>query len=420
LPSRKLDERASSRGESSVAAEWVLPIAGPPIRHGSVTIHDGRVVAVGSGRPDDAVDLGRCAVLPALVNAHTHLELSWLRGRIPRAARFTDWVRPLLAARGQPSDPAEIEAAALRAIEEARASGTAVFGDVSNTLSTVPILRGGLVAAHVFHELLGFNVADASARVVEARARIAALGPGRRDDVHVSLAPHAPYSVAPALFDAIRRDVTSRADRTTVHLAESREEVELLADGHGPWRELLELLRVWSDEWTPPGVSPVAFLADRGFLDASVLVVHAVECTPDDIRRLAASGATVVTCPRSNAYVGAGVAPLAAFVRAGVPVAFGTDSLASVDDLNLFTELAEARRIAPEVPARTWLEGATATGARALGFGDQFGTIEPGKRAALIAVRVPDGVTDVEEYLVSGIAPADVSWAASGWPAAAL
>src|SRR5690606_12639328 len=119
--------------------------------------------------------------------------------------------------------------------------------------------------------------------------------------------------------------------------------------------------------------------------------------------RLRDLGVTVVSCPRSNVYVGVGSPPLEAFYAAGLDVAFGTDSLASVDDLNMFAELHEARRIAPSIPARRLLESATRIGARALGFGDLFGTIEPGKRAALIAVTVPDDVRDVEEYLVSGI-----------------
>jgi 5-methylthioadenosine/S-adenosylhomocysteine deaminase len=121
-------------------------------------------------------------------------------------------------------------------------------------------------------------------------------------------------------------------------------------------------------------------------------------------------GVTVVSCPRSNTYVGVGSPPLESFYAAGLNVALGTDSLASVADLNLFAELREARRIAPVVPARRLLESATMVGARALGFGDEFGTIEPGKRAELIAVPIPDGVRDVEEYLVGGIESGQVSW----------
>ena len=124
------------------------------------------------------------------------------------------------------------------------------------------------------------------------------------------------------------------------------------------------------------------YLADLGFLDSRVLAVHGVQFDGDDLARLRALGTTVVSCPRSNRYVGVGAPPLEAFYAMDVNVAFGTDSLASVADLNMFAELAEARRLAPRVPARTLLESATACGARALGFGDEFGTIEAGKRGS--------------------------------------
>jgi cytosine/adenosine deaminase-related metal-dependent hydrolase len=395
----------------AIRANWVLPISGPPIEGGSITVADGRIASVEAGTVRGAQDLGRCVVLPVLVNAHTHLELSYLRGRIPRAASFTDWVKPMLAARRTAPSPDLVAAEAASAIEEARASGTGLVGDVSNSLGALPALRASRLPAHVFHELLGFNVGDPGARVAEARTRIdaAAREPGR-EAIRFSLAPHAPYSVSPAFFDAIRGDASGHGDVTTVHLAESQEEVQLLADGSGPWRDILETLGVWTDAWRPPTCSPVAYLERLGFLDASTLVVHGVQCAATDLAHLRAIGATIVSCPRSNAYVGAGSPPLAAFYEAGVPVAFGTDSLASVDDLNLFSELAEARRLAPRVDARRLLESATLVGADALGFRDEYGTIERGKRAALISVRLPDGVRDVEEYLVSGIPAADVAW----------
>ena len=119
---------------------------------------------------------------------------------------------------------------------------------------------------------------------------------------------------------------------------------------------------------------------------------------------------TIVSCPRSNQHIGVGAPPLEAFYALNVNVAFGTDSLASAPDLNLFAELAEARRLASRVRARALLESATRQGAAALGFAGDFGTIEAGKRAQLIAVPVPADVDDVEEYLVSGVTPADVSW----------
>jgi len=261
--------------------------------------------------------------------------------------------------------------------------------------------------AQVFYELLKFNAADPEAMAREARARADAAV---SRDIRVSLAPHAPYSVSPGLFAAIRADLDAHPGQvTSVHLGESPEELEFIKQGTGPWRTLLEELGVWTDEWQPPGTSPVAYLDQLGFLDRRVLAVHAVQFEGEDLDRLRSRSMTIVSCPRSNQHVGVGAPPLEAFYAMDVNVAFGTDSLASVPDLNLFSELAEARRLAPRVSARALLASATRQGAAALGF-DDLGTIESGKRAQLIAVRVPAGVDDVEEYLVGGIEPSAVTW----------
>jgi cytosine/adenosine deaminase-related metal-dependent hydrolase len=395
-------------------ARWILPIADDPIEDGFIDIADGRVRMVGSEPPDDCVDLGAVAVLPALVNAHTHLELSYLHERIPPAPSFGEWVTKVMATRREYPDAADprIVGPARAAIGRARGSGTGLFGDVSNTLVTVPLLRDAGMPAHVFHELTGFTEQDPEARVREARVKAdAAAG----SDVRISVAPHAPYSVSAALFGAIRADLDLHPQAlSSVHLGENPEEVQLLRDGTGPIREVLESLGRWPAEWTAPGVSPVAYLSDLGFLDGRVLVVHGVQFDGDDLSRLSALGATLVACPRSNVYVGVGSPPLEAFYAMDVDVAFGTDSLASVADLDMLSELAEARRIAPRVPAARLLESATLIGARALGFGRELGSIERGKRAALITVPIPPGTSDVEEYLVSGVDAAGIKWLPAG------
>jgi len=393
------------------AADWILSISDDPIHGGFVALDRGRIAAVAAGSSEGAVPLGRVAILPALVNAHTHVELSYLHGRIPPARRFLDWIRPMLASRRDPvrADETTILRAAREAIEQCHATGTGLVGDVSNTLVTVPLLRDAGLPARVFHELIGFGGTGAAEQVAAARYALEAAGGGEM--VRISLAPHAPYSVSPALFSEIRRDLDAHPRAvSSVHLGESLEEVELLEVGTGPWRVLLDELGAWNDAWQIPRRSPVAYLADMGFLNESVLVVHGVQFDAADLARLRALKVTVVSCPRSNVYVGVGSPPLASFYAANLEVAFGTDSLASVSDLNLFSELSEARRIAPNVSARALLRSATLTGARALGFEAEFGSIESGKRAALIAVRVPDGVSDVEEYLVSGIEPDAVTW----------
>ena len=394
-------------------ADWILPIVGEPIHDGWVAVEDGRVTAVSSAPAAGAVDLGPAVILPALVNAHTHLELSHLRDVVPPAQRFLDWIAGIMAARHRYPDPQApaILAAARAGIEEARRSGTGLVGDISNTLVTVPLLRDMGMPGRVFHELLGFNVDDPAALVRQAREKADSAARAAGTDVRIALAPHAPYSVSPGFFAAIRHDLDAHpGEVSTVHLAESPEEVELIAHGTGGWRDLLSSIGVWADDWNAPGVSPARYLADSGFLDSRVIAVHGVQLVGDDLARLRSLGVTIVSCPRSNRYVGVGDPPLEAFYAMGVKVAFGTDSLASVPDLNLFGDLALARQLAPRVPARSLLESATRCGADALGFGDEFGSIEVGKRGSLIAVRLPAGVGDVEEYLLSGIEPDAIAW----------
>jgi cytosine/adenosine deaminase-related metal-dependent hydrolase len=392
-------------------ADWVLPIIDEPIRGGVVGVAGDRIAAVGTAASSDVVDLGHCVILPSLVNAHTHLELSHLRGRIPKGTNFVEWVSGVIAARRDfpdVTDPRIIDAAR-QAIVDLEATGTGLVGEVSNTLVTVPLLRASPLSAQVFYEQLGFNAPNPEEQVRQARQRLRAIEKG--PDLRIALAPHAPYSVSPQLFTAIRADLDANQPAlSTVHLGESPDEVEFLKRGTGRFRDLLERMGVWTDEWRPPGVSPVAYLSDLAFLDRSVLAVHGVQFEGEDLSTLATLGLTIVSCPRSNEYVGVGAPPLEAFYAMDVDVAFGTDSLASAPDLNVFAELAEARRLAPRVPARQLLESATRIGARALGFENELGTIEPQKRASLIVVRLAGAVTDVEEYLVSGIRPEAISW----------
>lgn len=399
-----------------IQSRWLLPIADRPLLNGWVAVDRGRIVAAGRAGAslplrDDApmIDLGAFAVLPALVNAHVHLELSWLRGQVPRAARFTDWVPAMLQRRAAAPETGEVARAVDAAIAELRASGTGVVGDISNSLVTVEPLRRSALEGIVFHEVLRF-AADGADEVLDAALRAQERW-GSDGRFPVSLAPHAPYSVSPRLFQGLRAaQARTPFLPTSVHLAESPEEVELLQAGQGAWRGLLERLGAWDPAWVAPAASPVTYLDRMRVLDARLIAVHAVQCGSEDLATLKARGATVVTCPRSNAFVGVGDPPVRRFYESGVAVGVGTDSLASNDDLNLFAELARLRALAPEVPAASLVESATITGARALGLEAMAGTIEPGKRAGLIAVALPPDVVDVEEYLVSGVTPDRVRW----------
>lgn len=391
-------------------AAWVCPIERAPIRDGWVSVEDGRIRGVGRGpAPSETRDLGRVALLPGLINAHIHLELSWLRGLVPPAAQFTDWVKQLIATRRgveRPDDPAVV-ASIVEALREVRRCGTVAVGDISNSLASVaPIGAAGLHGV-VFHELLGFKERDGGLVAASLESRRALDGVR----VCLSTAPHAPYSTSPELFCAIRSAVDAAAcPITSVHLGESPQESELLAFGTGSWRGMLEAIGAWRDDWPIPGCDPVEYLDRMRFIDAETLVVHGVQLGDGALRRLAEIGATLVTCPRSNAWVGVGVPPVARFYAAGVAVAVGTDSLASVPDLNLFSELEVMRRLAPDVAAGRILESATRVGARALGLESEFGTLSVGRRAEMIAVGLPASVDDVEEHLLSGVGPDRITW----------
>jgi cytosine/adenosine deaminase-related metal-dependent hydrolase len=406
---------------TSYTAEWVLPMTGEPIHRGSISITDGRIAGVDDRAPAGAIDLGGVAIMPALVNAHTHLELWYLSGMVPPTETFIDWVRTIMAKRRQYPDARDrrILDAARTAIADARASGTGLVGDISNTLVTALLLHEASMPAQIFYELLRFNASEPESITREARAKADAAS--HDGSVRVSLAPHAPYSVSPGLFAAIHADLDAHPGQvTSVHLGESPEEIEFIRRGTGAWRVLLEELGVWSESWEAPGTSPVEYLEQLGFLDRRVLAVHGVQFDGDDLDRLRSRDMTIVSCPRSNQHVGVGAPPLEAFYALNVNVAFGTDSLASTPDLNLFAELAEARRLAPRVRARALLDSATRQGAAALGFAGDFGTIEAGKRAQLIAVPVPADVDDVEEYLVGGIEPSMIHWLDQETPNAQL
>ena len=401
-------------------AAWIVPIEGEPIRDGWVSVDRGRIVALGRRAANDTtpgVDLGDVAVMPGLVNAHTHLELSYLRDQIAPASSFTAWAREIIYARRmRPADPMAMKNAAMEpaidaAIDECLRAGTAVVGDIGNTHAAFGKIAASPLAGVFFWELIGFNLPDADfdALVEHAVGDLQQLP--ATEKVRASLAAHAPYSVAPLFFRAIKKAVKKMPFvPCSVHLAENSEEVELLMTGGGPWKTLMKDIGSWNHAWTAPGVGPVQYLDQMGFLDDRLLAVHGVQMSLADLETLRTRGVTLVTCPRSNGHTGAGLPPITDFFESGVRIAIGTDSLASTPDLNVFAEVATLHALAPSVPSSALLESATIQGARALGFDADYGTIEPGKLARLLAVDVPPATTDVEEYLVSGIHAEQIRW----------
>jgi aminodeoxyfutalosine deaminase len=187
--------------------------------------------------------------------------------------------------------------------------------------------------------------------------------------------------------------------------------VRFLESGDGPFRSLLERVGAWNPSWELPKCGPAEYLARLGVLSPRLLAVHGVRLRDDELKLLAEHGTTLVTCPRSNVWVGSGNPPIERFFASGVRVAVGTDSLASATDLNIFSEIALMHHIAPNVPPARLLASATLEGARALGF-DRLGFIAADAHARLITVDLPANLRngDVEAYLVEGIDPGQIAW----------
>jgi cytosine/adenosine deaminase-related metal-dependent hydrolase len=374
----------------------VVPVTQPPVADGCVAVEGDRILWVGpySSAPEGQVeDLGDGVLLPGLVNAHTHLELSHL-GHLRAVAKkgFLGWMEAVVSARDAP--PPGVRAGAGDAIAGLVGSGTAAVGDVSNTLAHLDLLEDSGLDAVVFFELLGWDPARADAVLASADRRLAEVA-GRR--TRVRLAGHAPHSVSRRLFEGL----AMRGGPASVHLAESPAETRFLASGDGEWPEFLARRGLGHVAFEPPVLSPVQYLDSLGVLTPGLLAVHCVQTAPDDWRLLASRGVRVALCPRSNRNLGLGLPPVKGLLEAGVGLCLGTDSLGSAESLNVLDDAALLHRELPGLDPALLVRLATAGGAEALGLSD-LGTLAPGKRAVLAFAPGAPQLSDPLGFLLSG------------------
>lgn len=384
-------------------ASWVVPVASPPVRDGFVAVSDGRVASFGQARDRprgaEEVDLGVGVLMPGFVNAHTHLELSHLAANRPSGGAFVRWVEELLMKRAE-AGANSVSTAIDEAIAGLERSGTAALVDISNTLVTVEPLSKSNLSALVLHEVLGWDPSKAEAvlEATNAQRRDAAerLTSNR---VRIHVAAHAPHSISKRLAAGL----VETGELRSVHLAESDAEAAFLSDGSGPWPAFLEA-RVGKIAFDAPRMSPVAYARQLGLLRPGVLAAHCVRVDRSDADALREAGVTAVLCPRSNAYLGNGVAPVEVLLDAGVPIAIGTDSLASAPSLDVLDDARVLARRFPRLPPATWIEALTRGGARAAGL-DDVGAIAPGARAAMAFVEAQTTPAHPLAYVVGDFAP---------------
>ncbi len=407
-------------------APYILPVDTEPLLDGAVVVEQDRIVAVGPRElicstysSHETVEFPQHILMPGLVNCHTHLELSALANKIPPGLAFSDWLRKVIELRSLWRGD-ELKTSIQQGIKRIIASGTTCVGDISTSGLSKKLLEEAGLRGIVFLEAISFQPERAEFVLAQLEARLVefSLAGGR---VQVGIAPHAPYSVSPALFRQTADMVTACPDdvyKMTVHLAESQEEELFLSNGSGPLRRLLEWRGSMDETWQPPGCSAVQYLHRLQALPPKLLAVHLNYLQPEDYPLLAQQQVQVVTCPGSNAWLGHNNPHLQALRRQGLNLALGSDSLASNDDLNLFKEMRTLARQNPWLQFDELIQIATLGGAKALGLEGQVGSLTPGKQADMIAVAAPLHLAGnkLAQYVVREVKQAEMIMVAGELP----
>jgi cytosine/adenosine deaminase-related metal-dependent hydrolase len=405
-------------------AKWVVPIAGDPIEDGGVLVRDDRIAAIGKAAALEGSlslfevrELGEVALLPGLVNTHSHLELTLMRGLLEELD-FREWIGRLTDIKlNRMTGNDLIDSARLGALEAVR-SGVTCCGDTCDSGLALDALLESGIRGIVYQEVFGPDPAQSAASLARLAEKVAQLvdRAGDTGRVRVGVSPHAPFTVSADLFRGVAAFARERGLPVAIHTAESVAEERFVRRGTGPFADRLAERNI---PWTPPGTSTIAYLRDLGVLACKPLLVHAVHATDADAEAIAETGSAVAHCPKSNAKFGHGVAPLAKLLSHGVTVGLGTDSVASnnvvdmLDEARVAVLMARASgRDAAALSARRALELATIGGASALGLAGEIGSLEDGKRADLCAIAL-DGlhaapVYDVETALVFSASARDV------------
>jgi cytosine/adenosine deaminase-related metal-dependent hydrolase len=364
----------------------VLPVSAPPVEDGTVVVERDRITYVGPrSRAPIArdVELGDAAITPGLVNAHTHLDLTVMRG-LPPGLPFFDWIRRLVAARERLTHE-ELRESARLGVGEGLQAGITTFADTApSDVSFDAMLEMG-VRGIAYRELFGPDPAQCEAALGEFKGAVAAMRARETRLVGVGVSPHAPYSVSDVLYREAAGFAREQQLRIATHIAESEDESMLVARGGGPFAEFL---RGRGIAVSARARTPVSLLAKCDVLGRNALLIHCVRVDTNDITTIAQMGCGVATCPVSNRYFAHGSAPVRDLRTAGVHLGIGTDSMASNERMDVWHESLLAAGVSfsdSAVPShaehRGALELATLGGARALGLDDQIGSLEAGKQA---------------------------------------
>ena len=374
-----------------VRCAWLVNPGAEPRPNVRVSVCDGKIAEVCDVPADEFSDIASVALLPQFVNAHTHLEFSALSAPVPPPQPFTDWIQSVIGYRGRSVADADFPASSIRqGWSEVFAAGTSVIGEITTSDSGLAELvqsaaDSGEPNVVSFREVLGFTADRISSQLQIAARHLQPPVLNEPDSVIRGLSPHAPYSVHPDLF-AATVDLALKHDcPIAMHLAETQEELQFLAEQSGPFVDLLSSLNLWDSRIVSPGTSAMTYLEQLAKVPRA-LAVHCNYLSGDDVIWLGQHpGVAVVYCPRTHAWFGHAEHPWQKVQAAGGTVVLGTDSRASNPDLSIWREL---QFVARQTSASVCdlLPMITTTAASALGLPPQNHVLAEGSRFSAVAV----------------------------------
>ncbi len=381
------------------SAPWVLPVSSPPIEDGAVAIDTDRIAGVGqraqivAAFPDaKRATFDHAAILPGLVNAHSHLELTAMRGFLePEENDFFLWLRKLTVARLELMTADDLYVSAAWGACEAVRAGVTCVGDASDSgLTSIRAIRDLGMRGIVFQESFGPDARLAKENFAKLQTKVLQLRETETSFVKAGVSPHAPYTVCGPQLELIAEFALTEKLPVMMHAAESTAEELFMREGRGLFAEGLEKRGI---EWRPSGASTIQYLKEQGILNTMPLLAHCIKVDEADIETIAEAKAKVAHCPKSNAKLGHGRAPLLRFLEHGIAVGLGSDSVASNNTCDILEEARFAillsRASRPEegvgrmIGAQDALSAATLGGARALGLEAHIGELRAGLQADL-------------------------------------
>jgi cytosine/adenosine deaminase-related metal-dependent hydrolase len=389
-------------------AKFVLGEPGVLLQNAAVHVSgSGRISRVETwrGRPADqeeeVKDWGSAVIMPGLVNAHAHLELTSFHNQLTQFDAFTDWISQLINRR-QTWTEEHFLASAKQGAELSLAAGTTLVGDITSSGVGWEATQGVNLRRVVFEEVIALspNQADRALSQLSLLFRRADPDPLL---IH-GVSPHAPYSVSPKLYRRLVRFAQSRQKTLATHAAETQAELEFLQQGTGEFHDFLDRIGSLPDDWTPPGLPPIRYLDSLGVLGPSCVLVHCNYIDQTSMRKIRSAHSSVVYCPRSHAFFGHQKHPIRQLLDMGINVALGTDSLASNDSLSMIDEMRflfnKRKDLAPEEIFRA----ATINGAVALHCQSTLGRLRRSYWADMAVIELPQylGPRQLQGHVLEG------------------